>query len=137
LRRWAKEQGSDQLNIGIEDGYRMIPQYLLERINAEVPGFYAHLPRDNDDVSWQERTAPSIAALRLRRAVQERLERWCPEKMDPPDAQIVWMKSPPIGMREKPEDEDEWYHEDPAFEAIIARNWLGRYTLVAAVHNLQ
>ena len=80
--------GSERLQIGIGDGYRMVPVYLEERDRAEVPRFYAHLPKKDDEHTWQPRTGPSEEALRLRRAVQERLELHAPPGGPVPDAEI-------------------------------------------------
>lgn len=141
MSRWAFEHGSERLKIGINDGYRMIPVYLQERISAEVPGFYAHLPKKNDKHTWQPRTGPSVEALRLRRAVQEHLERHAPPGGPVPEAEVGWMKNPPLAMCDERHayDFDEWGNPDDkikecAFEIVAVRNWLGRYTLMAGVY---
>lgn len=141
MSRWAFEQGSERLRIGINDGYRMIPVYLQERITAEVPGFYAHLPKKDDKHTWQPRTGPSEEALRLRRAVQERLERHAPPGGPVPVAEIGWMKNPPVAICDERHayDHDDWGNRDDeirecAFEIIGVKGWLGRYTLIAGVY---
>lgn len=141
MSRWAFEQGSERLKIGISDGYRMIPVYLQERIRAEVPGFYAHLPKKDDKHTWQPRTGPSEEALRLRRAVQEHLERYAPPGGPVPTAEVGWMKNPPLAMCDEryAYDHDEWGSledeiKECAFEIIGVKNWLGRYTLIAGVY---
>ena len=125
--------------MGLQDGYRMVPVYLSERIAAEVPGFYAYLPKSNDDVSWQPRTGPSEPALRLRRAVQERVDRHCPPGMSPPTAQIVWVKEPPEEMWDEDTRHPGWgpVPDERPFEAIAVPDWLGRYTLLAAVEGTE
>lgn len=140
MRRWARARGSARLQIGVDDGYRMMPVYLAERMAAEAPGFYAHLPSGDDDPhTWQPRTGPSEEALRLRRAVQQRLERDTPPGTPVPEAEIGWMKAPPRAMCHEPfcfknplRGEESGVRETP-FEVIGARGWLGRYTLVAGV----
>jgi hypothetical protein len=139
MRRWAVEHGSDRLNMGLADGYRMVPVYLEERIGSEAPGFYAYLPKDDDDVAWQPRTGPSEVALRWRRAAQTEIEDHCPPGMPAPTAEIVWMREPPEAMCD-PEHLYEWDREGyrervemQPFEAIAVPGWLGRYTLLAAV----
>ncbi|HEV3319614.1 MAG TPA: hypothetical protein VG053_07780 [Solirubrobacteraceae bacterium] len=141
MSRWAFERGSERLKIGISDGYRMIPVYLHERISAEVPGFYAHLPKKDDKHTWQPRTGPSEEALRLRRAVQERLERYAPPGGPVPTAEVGWMKNPPLAMCDERHayGYDEWGNREDeiqqcAFEIIGVKNWLGRYTLIAGVY---
>jgi hypothetical protein len=141
MSRWAFERGSERLKIGISDGYRMIPVYLQERISAEVPGFYAHLPKKDDKHTWQPRTGPSEEALRLRRAVQEHLERYAPPGGLVPIAEVGWMKNPPLAMCDERHayGHDEWGNledeiQECAFEVIGVKNWLGRYTLIAGVY---
>lgn len=143
MSRWAFERGSERLKIGISDGYRMIPVYLQERITAEVPGFYAHLPKKDDKHTWQPRTGPSEEALRLRRAVQEHLERYAPPGSPVPVAEIGWMKNPPLAMCDERHayEYDEWGNREEvikecAFEIIGVKNWLSRYTLIAGVYTL-
>jgi hypothetical protein len=141
MRRWTLEHGSERLKIGIADGYRMIPVYLDERLAADVPGFYAHLTKKDDKHTWQPRTGPSEEALRLRRAVQDRLNRHAPPGTEPPSAEIGWIKMPPLQMCDEAHayDEDEWGHREDEikgtpFEIIVVKEWLGRYTLMAAVY---
>jgi hypothetical protein len=139
MRRWAFESGSDRLQMGIEDGYRMIPVYLTERIAAEAPGFYAYARENRDGVSWQTRTGPTEPALRWRRVIQEALDSHCPPGMPSAKAEIVWMKTPPIEMCddglawERDYDGDPVHRLEVPFEAIAVPNWLGRYTLLAGV----
>jgi hypothetical protein len=138
--RWAAREGSERLKLGLQDGYRMTPVYLQERITAEVPGFYAHLPGKDDARLWQPRTGPSEAALKLRRAVQDRMRTANPYAGTPPEVQIGWIKDPPAAMcdletrsyQHGPYDEDCGLLEDP-FEVIVVPDWLGRYVLLAAV----
>jgi hypothetical protein len=141
MRRWAAEHGSDRLKMGLADGYRMVPVYLSERIGAEAPGFYAYLPKDDDDVSWQPRTGPSEVALWWRRHVWSEIEEYKPPGTTAPTAEIVWMREPPEEML----DEDNVYEYDhegyrdrvemQPFEAIAVPGWLGKYTLLAAVYS--
>ncbi len=140
-RRWAAAHGSERLRIGLEDGYRMVPVYLKERIGAEVPGFYAYLPKDDDDVMWQPRTGPSEAALLWRRFVQTELDEHCPPSQPAPRAEIVWMRTPPDEMVDQAllYDVDYQGYQHPVdmepFEAIAVPGWLGRYTLLAGVYS--
>jgi hypothetical protein len=140
MRRWAFEKGSERLQMGIEDGYRMIPVYLTERIALEIPGFYAYLPKQRDGVSWQPRTGPSQAALTWRRAVQEQIDDHCPPGMTSPTAEIVWMKAPPEEMCDTSsgaywvvDPDGEYQRRRVPFESIVVPEWLGRYTLIAGL----
>jgi hypothetical protein len=141
MRRWTLEHGSERLKMGVADGYRMIPVYLAERIAAEVPGFYAHLPQKDDKHTWQPRTGPSEEALRLRRAVQERLSMHKPPGAPAPVAEIGWMRNPPLAICDERHCfvYDEWGDKtgevkDSPFEIIAVKEWLGRYSLMAAVY---
>jgi hypothetical protein len=143
MRRWTLEHGTPRLKMGVEDGYRMIPVYLNERIAAEVPGFYAHLPKKDDAHTWQPRTGPSEEALRLRRAVQERLDLHKPSGALAAVAEIGWMKNPPLALCDERYCyvRDEWDNDtdeikDSPFEIIAVREWLGRYSLMAAVYTV-
>ena len=138
MRRWAFELGSERLRMGIEDGYRMVPVYLTERIEQEAPDFYAYLPQNRDGVTWQPRTGPTRAALTWRRAIQAALDEHCPPGMASAQAEIVWMKAPPMEMCNQDTVYEERYdgemfHREIPFEAIIVPKWLGRYTLIAGL----
>lgn len=138
MLRWARDSGSERLRMGISGGYRMVPVYLQERIASEVPGFFAHLPKDKDGVTWQPRTGPSEEALRLRRAVQGRLSATGQEGRPAPHAEIGWVKNPPQGMCDNDyrwfvDFEGEWELRRDPFEIIAVRDWLGRYVLFGAV----
>ena len=139
MHRWAFAHGSQRLRMGIEDGYRMVPVYLTERIEREVPGSYAYARENRDGVSWQPRTGPTEVALTWRRAIQAKLDEHRSAGMRAVRAEIVWMKVPPLEMCD---DDRAWardYDGDPyerleiPFEAIAVPNWLGRYTLLAGV----
>jgi hypothetical protein len=139
MRRWAAEHGSDRLKMGITDDYRMVPVYLRERIASDAPRFYAHLPKKDDKHAWQPRTGPSEEALRLRRAVQDRLRERAPSGALVASAEIGWMKNAPPAMCDEDHayEQDEWGNREDlkqsAFEVIVVREWLGRYTLIAGV----
>jgi hypothetical protein len=137
MLRWVAEHGSDRLKLGVDDGYRMMPVYLNERIKLEVPGFYAHLPRDGEPKLWQPRTGPSEEALRLRRAVQDCIDKHEFHGSRPPKVEIGWMKDPPKVMHDS-EARTAWdghdaYDQEIPFEVIVVPDWLGRYVLFAAV----
>jgi hypothetical protein len=138
MLRWIADHGSERLKLGVNDGYRMMPVYLNERIAKEAPGFFAHLPKDGEPKLWQPRTGPSEEALRLRRAVQERMDKGHFHSGPPPKVEIGWMKAPPDALfdtetrTEYTDYRNPSLREDP-FEVIVIPDWLGRYALIAAV----
>lgn len=138
MLRWIADHGTERLKLGVNDGYRMMPVYLNERIEREAPGFFAHLPKDGEPKLWQPRTGPSEEALRLRRAVQEQMNKRHFHSGPPPKVEIGWMKSPPDALFDTETRTiydrygDAQLHEDP-FEVIVIPDWLGRYALIAAV----
>jgi hypothetical protein len=127
MREWAEKHGSERLNLGIEDGFRMTAIYLEERIAAEFPGFFAWSER-NQKKRWKSRVGPTETALRGRREIQQKLD----SDGTGLTAEIVWITDPPEAMRA------EWwsqYDDDdtgPA-EAIIVDGWLDRYVLIGLV----
>lgn len=137
MLHWVGAHGSARLKLGIDDGYRMMPVYLKERIAVEAPGFYAHLPKDGEPKRWQLRTGPSEEALLLRRAVQDRLKA-SKSYMGTPDVEIGWMKDPPDAMADLNarigyDGAGDPFARDEPFEVIVVPNWLDRYVLFAAV----
>ncbi|MTD43802.1 hypothetical protein GKE82_05640 [Conexibacter sp. W3-3-2] len=132
MLRWAQQHGSEQLRIGLEDGFRMTKLYLEERIEHTAPGFYAAFQAKDAEPVWKPRSAPSETALRMRRAVQARFE----SADDTADLKVTigWLDAenlPKDMIRLVPDwgpDDDEW-----KFEAIIVPDWLGRYTLIGPV----
>lgn len=156
MARWASKKGSPRLQLGIEDGYRMNARYLAERLAAEAPGFFA-MPVSSAKKDWAHRTAsPSEQALRLRRHVETAIRKTAPESPDgPPDVEILTVTEPPAQMyfahgddfadTEFPSKEGWpwWYDEDNSpygyeakpFEAVVVKNWLGRFHLIGGVSN--
>jgi hypothetical protein len=159
MERWAKENGSDRLRLGIEDGYRMNARYLTERIAAEVPGMFA-MPANSAKRKWAVKAAsPSESALRLRRRIAAAIARTAPPNLDGrPEAEIVVVKDPPHEIFEPDSgvgtgdglvgsdlpsrtgwpwtvgDYGEVVGVDPKpFEAVVVKHWLGRFHLIGAV----
>lgn len=141
MRRWAEECGSERLCNGLQDGFRMTSIYLEERILSEVPGAYAHLP--TQDEKWlQSRVSPTGLALKLRRAVQERLDETQREGDQAPRATIAWLRDIPDGLEREYDDRGSfvgrassaWTVDAQQFEAIVVPGWLGRYVLIGPVH---
>jgi hypothetical protein len=154
MAQWASKQGSARLQLGIEDGYRMNARYLTERLAAEAPGFFA-MPVDAAKKNWARRTAsPSERALRLRRHVQAAMEKTATASSGcAPEVEIMTVAEPPAQMYLAHEEHGQatdfpskqgwpwWYDEenDPygfaarAFEAVVVKNWLGRFHLIGGV----
>jgi hypothetical protein len=127
MREWADEHGSDRLNLGIEDGFRMTAVYLEERIAAEFPGFFAWSER-NQKKRWRSRVGPTETALRGRREIQQKLD----ADETGLTAEIVWVTDPPEAMRADWWDQYDDDDTGPA-EAIIVDGWLDRYVLIGPV----
>lgn len=130
MAAWADRSGSEQLKMGLADGYRMTSIYLDERIAREAPGFYA-TRTTSTKLLGKPRTGPSEAALRLRRAVQARLDDNATSGPERYDAVIRW-----VSCEEVPAallDDDDHHAEDEEIEAIVIGGWLGRYQLIGLV----
>jgi len=154
MERWAAEYGSQRLQLGIDDGYRMNSRYLAERLAKEAPGFYA-MPVKLATKGWAAKaTSPSEPALRLRRLIAETVARSAPENIGGrPEVEIMIITRPPHQMywAERGEGyaaelpsragwpwqdtfEDGLIGADPVpFEAVVVKNWLGRFHLLGAV----
>jgi hypothetical protein len=158
MRRWADERGSYRLRLGLQDGYRMNSRYLAERLAAEAPGMYA-MPVAATQDDWAHKAgSPSEAALRLRRRIAAAMKQSAPPNLDgKPEPEIVIVKKPPhelyladpgietgeghIGKGLPRRDGWPWrirlgqpVGESPVpFEAVVVKNWLGKYHLIGAV----
>lgn len=159
MATWAKKYGSERLQLGIQDGYRMNAQYLSERIAAEAPGMYA-MPATAAAEGWATKaTSPSEEALRLRRRIAAAMSRNAPPTVNGPlEAEIVIVKKPPHQIYlEDPGIENEdgvfgkglpdragwpWHlnfsngivdRGPRPFEAVVVKHWLGRFHLIGAV----
>lgn len=122
--RWAEAHGSEHLRRGLAAGYDMQRLYVIERAAAEAPGFVVDF---DDKAGWSVRSGPSLAALdelEAARPVAERLGLREPE--------IVWLTRPP--QETVAADEAHWEEEEyEAREAIVIRDFLGKYDLVRYV----
>lgn len=159
MERWAAECGSNRLQLGIEDGYRMNSRYMAERIAAEAPGFFA-MPVNSVKDHWARRaSSPSEQALRLRRRVQAVIETSAPLNFDgKPSVEILTVIEPPAQMYLAHQQRDAqgnlrltdfpskkgwpWFYDEDgnafgylanSFEAVVVKNWLGRFHLIGAV----
>lgn len=158
MRRWAEASGSERLQLGIEDGYRMNARYLTERLAKEAPGFYAMSGVTPD---WAMRaSSPSEQALRLRRRVQAAIDKTAPVTHNGrPQAEICFVTKPPHQIYMPHESVTKagnvivsdfpsqagwpWRIEagnvvgsaPHPFEAVVVEDWLGRFNLIGAVAN--
>lgn len=159
MKDWADKQGSERLRLGLEDGYRMNSRYLAERIAAEAPGMFA-MPANSTPSDWASRaTSPSRAALLLRRRIEAAMKKSAPlGSGEEPEVDIMIVKKPPheiyladpgvevghnqVVGRDLPSREGwPWFvgqagpvHVAPTpFEAVVVKNWLGRFHLIGAV----
>jgi hypothetical protein len=150
MASWAVKRGSVRLQLGIEDGYRMNARYLAERLAAEAPGFFA-MPAKSANKDWaRQTTSPSEEALRLRRLVEKAMRQSAPDSSsDQVSVEIMTVTEPPPqlyfadGETDLPDSQGWpwWYGENnqpfgygaKPFEAVVVRNWLGRFHLIGAV----
>lgn len=132
MARWIAEHGSERLRLGLEDGYRMTPVYLEERIAVEAPGFYAARIRPGGPIG-KERTGPSERALTLRRRVQERLDEHAGPGGSINLAMIRWATVEDLPDALVRESDGFAADFDGAVEAIVVPKWLGRYQLIGIV----
>lgn len=130
-----------------------------ERLAAEAPGFFA-MPANSVKDGWARQTgSPSEEALRLRRRVQAAMDKCAPVNFDgKPSAEIVTVTEPPPQIYFAQEEGDPfsgtevtdlpskeawpWFRDDDGgvfgynakpFEAVVVKNWLGRFHLIGAV----
>ena len=109
-KEWIEKFGSDYLQRAFKLGYDSQRQYVLERVNQELPGFTV----DFDDLAnWQNRTFPSLKALEI---VENLIDKGY-------DAKIVWLTHPTYEIDESEED---WEKQ----EAIAITGYLDKYYLV-------
>lgn len=161
MKRWSAEHGSERLQLGLSDGYRMNSTYLKERIASEVPGTFA-MPATSAQKNWASKaTSPSEAALRLRRRIEAAINLNAPANVDgQPRVTIMVVKKPPheiyladggvstqdgivgadlpsrAGWPWKANPFGGVIGSDPIpFEAVVVENWLGRFHLIGAVED--
>lgn len=119
MERWIAQYGSERLKLGYERGYNVRGLYAKERAAQEFPGFYVDI---DGRMLWEERYAPSMAALELETEVRELVQK---HGMPPSSVQIVWLTRPPKGL-------DRDFYFGPR-EAVLVRGYLEHYNLVTFV----
>ncbi len=110
---WIEAHGSDHLRRAFAAGYDCQRKYVTERAAIEAPGFAVDF---DDRAEWKNRACPSAAALDIEEAVDEG---------GIGSVFIVWLTHPTREL----EYEDDF----EACEAVVIRNYLGRYDLVKIV----
>lgn len=112
---WINEHGSDHLRRAFARGHDCQRPYVIERAAKEAPGYVVDF---ENSAEWKARSYPSVAALDEVDGL---------EKSEPPlgDTEIVWLTSAAKASR----DDDDLYGYEPC-EAIVIRNYLGKYILV-------
>ena len=108
---WIESNGSKHLKKAFGAGYDCQRLYAQERAAMEFPAF--HLDFDNK-AEWNSRSCPSMKALEI----AEEYSREIPE--------IVWVTR----KHDFNPEEDLYYPENNECEAVVIRDFLGKYDLV-------
>lgn len=114
---WIKQYGSDYLKDCLELGVSANLEYVVERAAMEFPGFTVDY---TDNANWERRFSPSHEALEELKALRN---------AGVEDSDIFWLTRP---AKVRDEDDDDDYDFEPC-EAIIIRNYLGKYDLVKII----
>lgn len=109
---WITQNGSEYLKECLTLGYDCQRRYVEERTAIEFPDFDIDF---NDNAGWENRNCPSMEALQ---EVKELIGF---------DAKIVWLTAP---VNKENYDYD---NEFEPCEAIVIRNYLGKYDLIKIV----
>lgn len=113
-RAWILEHGSEYLRDAVSLDYDCQRLYVTDRAALEHPDF--DLDFDNN-ADWSSRSCPSIEALTIvKPLVAAKL-----------DAQVVWLTE---GVEKS---ESNLYDDDESCEAIVIRDYLGKYDLVKII----
>ena len=112
---WITEFGSDYLQRATKLGYSCQRQYVTERALSEFPGYEVDF---DDRAKWNSRACPSIEALFEVESLVEAGR----------EAEVVW-------LTHFTTDEEENDYPEPLApcEAIVVRNYLGKYDLVKVI----
>lgn len=112
---WIGEHGSDHLRRAYALGYDCQRKYVTERAEKEFPEFAVDF---DDNAEWKSRACPSKDALDL---VEKLIEQGH-------NAECVWLTHPWYQLAA-----GDYYEEPEEFdpcEAVVVRQYLGKYTLV-------
>lgn len=110
--QWIQEHGSDYLKDAVTLGYDCQRQYVDERSEKEFPDFAVDF---GDQAEWKSRSCPSREALAEAKNLIAKGYK----------AEVVWLTCPPWEVDE--------YERFEADEAVVIRNYLGKYDLVKTV----
>lgn len=115
---WIRQHGSDYLKDCLELGIKANLEYVVERAAIEFPGYTVDYA---NNAYWEEKFSPSQDALDELKRVRGLGA----------NAEIVWLTRP-AKVRN---DDDEFEHEDEfePCEAVVIRNFLGKYDLVQRI----
>lgn len=121
---WCAAHGSDQLRRGVEAGYNCQRLYVIERAKLEAPGFTVDF---QNGAEWSARACPSLKALDMAAAA---------DLLKLGESEVVWLTAPAVNSApidtDSIEDDTEGDDFDPC-EAIVLREYLGKYDLVKVV----
>lgn len=106
---WILQHGSSRLKKCVEQDYNCQRLYVVERAAVEFPGYVVDF---DDKAAWKERSGPSEAALDEAKRV---------------GGAIVWV------TRFSSSDDPDRYDEDDEYEAVVVRQYLGKYDLVKRI----
>jgi hypothetical protein len=114
---WIKQYGSDYLKDCLEMDVKANLEYVVERAALEFPDYTVDYA---ETAKWDEKFSPSVEALselkKIRRIGAE--------------TEIIWLTSPAQVREESEYDEYGNRKEYEPCEAVVIRNFLGRYDLV-------
>lgn len=111
---WIEAHGSAYLKQCEARGYNCQRQYALERASFEYPGWDLDY---NNTSAWKDRSGPSQKALSA--------------EIDAPLSRIVWLTAPASSELVDSELYGDEYFE--SCEALVIRNYLGKYDLVKII----
>ena len=117
---WIEAHGSDHLKRAFAREHDCQRKYVIERAALEAPAFTVDF---EDAAEWKDRSYPSIDALDHADEM---------EALKLGDVQIVWLTEP---ARDRKQSRDDYYDYEPfePCEAIVIRNYLGKYDLVKSL----
>jgi hypothetical protein len=113
-RQWIGDVGSAYLKRCLAGGYNCQRAYVIERAGVEFPGYVVDY---NDAAAWKDRAAPSEKAL----VEAERV-----------GGVVVWLTDEPSNRVAESDDDSQDYGFEPC-EAVVVREYLGKYDLVKLV----
>jgi len=115
-KKWILENGSQYLKDCLELGQYAHKNYVLERAEKEFDGFIL----DYDDrAKWDIKYSPSQEAINELKELRKIVL----------DSDIIWLTKGAIPA----DEEDDRYYEFEPCEALIVKNFLGKYDLIKVI----